>query len=68
MKNKDWDWIKKFSKIKVAIICDELGISKNNVLNGRASQENNELVKKAIQERLRELDEEEMRQHIPRID
>lgn len=55
-KNVDLKYIKDFSKINISGICEELGIDRGNVLNGRASAKNIEAVKNKIQEKLKELD------------
>jgi len=66
---KDFNWIRKFSKISVSKVCQDLKINKANVLMGTASDKNISLVKKTIEERLKNLDyDEELSQHIPRID
>ena len=66
---KTLNWIKGFSKISVKSICEDLKINRGNLLNGKSTDKNAELVKKAIEERLKELDyDEELSQHIPRID
>lgn len=68
-KKKDFDWIRGFSKISISAICKELKINKGNVLMGTASDKNISLVRKTIEERLRDLDNDvEMSKHIPRID
>jgi len=66
---KDFNWIRKFSKISVSKVCQDLKINKANVLMGKASDKNISLVRKTIEERLRDLDNDvEMSKHIPRID
>lgn len=55
-KNADLKFIKDFSKINVASICDELHIDKSNLWAGRASAKNIEAVKNKIQEKLKELE------------
>lgn len=68
-KKKDFDWIRGFSKISVSSVCKDLKLNKANVLMGTASDKSISLVKKTIEERLRDLDnDEEFSQHIPRID
>lgn len=68
-KKKDFDWIRGFSKISVSAVCKDLKLNKANVLMGTASDKNISLVKKTIEERLRNLDnDQEFSQHIPRID
>ena len=69
MKTKDWKWIRGFSKISVKKICEELKINRGNLLNGTSTEKNAELVKKAIEERIKELENnEELSQHISKID
>lgn len=55
-KEKDLEYIKNFSKIKVVDICRSLNIDKSNLWAGKASAENTEKVKKGIQRRLKELE------------
>lgn len=54
-KEKDVEWIKKFSSITVTDICKELGISKANLYSFKISAENTAKVKNEIERRLREL-------------
>ena len=54
---KDLKWIKGFSKINIKSICNELKINRGNLLNGKSTDKNAELVKKAIEERIKELEE-----------
>ena len=54
--NKDLEWIKAFSKIKIIDICRDLKINKPNLWTGRTSAENISKVKKEIQKRLKELE------------
>lgn len=69
-KEEDLKYIKGFAKINVASICKELHIDKSNLWRGRSSVKNIEKVKKTIEEKLKELDDvdNELNQHIPRID
>lgn len=55
---KDLNWIKGFSKISVKSICEELKINRGNLLNGKSTDKNAELVKNAIQQRIEELENE----------
>ena len=45
----DLEFIQKFSKIKVANICEKLKISRSNVYNGRTSKENLHRIRKTIE-------------------
>lgn len=54
-KENDLKYIKGFSKISVASICDELHIDKSNVWTGKASSKNIEAVRNKIEEKLEEL-------------
>lgn len=45
----DLEFIQKFSKIKVAGICEKLNISRQNVYNGRTSKENLKKIRKTIE-------------------
>ena len=45
----DLEFIQKFSKIKVANICEKLNISRSNVYNGRTSKENLKKIRKTIE-------------------
>lgn len=45
----DLDYIKKFSKIKIASICRENGISSSNLWSGRLNNEKIHLIRKAIE-------------------
>lgn len=54
--NKDLEWIKEFSKIKIMTICRDLNINKPNLWTGKTSAENIAKVKKEIQRRLQELE------------
>lgn len=45
----DLEFIQKFSKIKVASICEKLNISRQNVYNGRTSKENLKKIRKTIE-------------------
>lgn len=58
-KEKDLKFIKDFAKISVAGICKELGIKKNNVWAGKASEKTTEKVKVTIEERIKKLAEDE---------
>lgn len=66
-KEKDLKYIKDFSKISVSSVCKEVGVDRQNLLNGRASEKSTEAVKNKIKEKIKELDDEIMK-HIPRID
>lgn len=54
-KEKDLQFIKDFSKIRVLDICNDLKINKSNIWNGRASEKNIKLVKDEIIRRVEEL-------------
>lgn len=54
-KENDLKYIKDFSKITITGVCKELNVNRSNVLNGRASSEAVEAVRKRIEEKLKEL-------------
>lgn len=56
-KEEDLRYIKSFSKINVKSVCEELGIDRQNVLNNKASAINTAKVRKAIEQKLKELEE-----------
>ena len=49
MKMTDLEYIKKFSKIKIAKICRENGVNSSNLWSGRLSDEKIHLIRKAIE-------------------
>lgn len=51
-KEVDLKFIKDFSKINVSQICKDLKVDRGNVLNGRASEETTNKVRKEIENRL----------------
>lgn len=53
--NEDLEFIKAFSKIKISSICEELGIDRSNLLNGKSSNENVKKVKDKIIEKYDEI-------------
>ena len=53
--NKDLEFIKAFSKIKISSICKELCIDRSNLLNGKSSNENIKKVKDKIIEKYNEI-------------
>lgn len=55
-KENDLKYIKEFSKITVAGVCEELHIDKSNLWAGRASQKSTEAVRKTIKHKLDELE------------
>lgn len=55
-KEKNLKYIKGFMKISLSSVCKELGIDRDNVKNGRASEKNIELVRKTIEQKIKELD------------
>lgn len=46
---EDLEFINKFSKIKVASICQKLKINRSNVYNGRTTDENLKKVRREIE-------------------
>lgn len=56
-KEKDLKFIKDFGKIKIAVICKELGINKANVWAGNASPEAIKKVREELERRIEELKE-----------
>lgn len=57
-KEEDLKYIKDFSKITVSSICRDLGINRQNLLNGRASTKNTKKVRKKIEEKLKHIERE----------
>lgn len=55
-KEEDLKYIKDFSKITVSSICRDLGINRQNLLNGRASTKNTKKVRKKIEEKLEHIE------------
>ncbi len=53
----DLDFIKDFSKIKIAPICKKLNIDKSNLWAGKVSSEKVKLVKEEILKELKKLEE-----------
>ena len=53
---EDLKYIKDFSKITVSSICRDLGINRQNLLNGRASTKNTKKVRKKIEEKLKHIE------------
>lgn len=54
-KQNDLEYIKEFSKIKIASICKELNIDKSNLWAGKTSPEATKTVKEEIKRRLSKL-------------
>lgn len=54
-REKDYQYIKKFSKIKVTSICRKFKIDRQNVLNNKTTAENIRKVKEAIEEEIARL-------------
>lgn len=52
---EDLEFINKFSKIKVASICQKLKINRSNVYNGRTTDENLKKVRREIESELAKL-------------
>lgn len=57
MKNKYLQYIKEFSKINISTLCKELGINRENILNGRASEETTKKLYDEIQKQLKLIDD-----------
>lgn len=55
MDNKDLEFIKGFSKIKISTICEDLGIDKSNLWANKTSSQNIKRVKDEIMRRISEL-------------
>lgn len=51
----DLEFINKFSKIKVASICQKLRINRSNVYNGRTTDENLKKVRREIESEIAKL-------------
>ena len=51
----DLEFINKFSKIKVASICQKLKINRSNVYNGRTTDENLKKVRREIESEIAKL-------------
>lgn len=54
-KMEDLEFINKFSKIKVASICQKLKINRSNVYNGRTTNENLKKVRREIESEIAKL-------------
>lgn len=54
-KMEDLEFINKFSKIKVASICQKLKINRSNVYNGRTTDENLKRVRSEIESEIAKL-------------
>lgn len=54
-KMEDLEFINKFSKIKVASICQKLKINRSNVYNGRTTDENLKRVRREIESEIAKL-------------
>lgn len=52
---EDLEFINKFSKIKVASICQKLKINRSNVYNGRTTDENLKKVRREIESEIAKL-------------
>lgn len=59
MKNKDYNFIKKFSKISIPKICSQENVDRSNLINGRTTAKNYEKVRNAIEVEIDKLYEEE---------
>lgn len=60
MKDRDWKYIKTFSKISIRNICLDLGLTQNdyeNIIGGKASEKKIHLVRVEIEKRLLKLKE-----------
>ena len=53
--NKDLQWIKAFSKIKIIDVCRDLKVNKANLWTGKASADSIIKVREEIERRLKEL-------------
>lgn len=60
-KERNLKFIKGFAKINISQICKDLKINRSNLLNGRASDQNTELIKNEIQKRVDELYKDDRR-------
>lgn len=58
----DYEFIKRFTNIRVSEICNELGFSSSNVSSGKISNENLKKVKNKILEELLELIKEDKKE------
>lgn len=53
--NEDLEFIKKFSKIKVASVCRDLGFSSSNLWSGKLKSEKIHKVRKSIESQMGEI-------------
>lgn len=60
MKDKYLQFIKQFSKINISKICKDHNINRENILNGRASEDTTRLLYQEIVEQIKELLNEEV--------
>ena len=54
-KDKDLDYIKKFSKISVQEICKQENVNRSNLLYGRSTKENSKKVRRGIESEIAKL-------------
>lgn len=59
----DLDYIKKFSKIKIARICRDMGISSSNLWAGRLSDDKVHIIRKIIESEIGEIYVKECKQY-----
>lgn len=52
---EDLDYIKNFSKINIAKICNKKKINRGNLLNGRTTKKNMKIIKRAIESEIAKL-------------
>ena len=57
-KLRDLKYIKDFSKITIATICQDLGIDKSNLWRGNASEEAIKKVREELERRINELNKQ----------
>lgn len=55
-KEKDVKWINDFMGITLSSVCKEVGVDRDNVRHGKASEEKTAKVKKRIKEKIDELE------------
>lgn len=58
MDNEDFKFIKKFNKITLKSVCEELNINMYNLLNGRTKDINYKLVREKINEKYKKINDE----------
>ena len=54
-KNEDFEFLKSFSNIKISQACKKVGIARQNIYNGKCSEENLHRIRRQIENDIAEL-------------